>query len=83
MAKRAGMKISFTKMHGCGNDFVVFDGRKTSFSNWEKVSKKVLARQFGVGGDQMLILLESKSADAKMGVSMDAYSFGDGGFSSR
>jgi diaminopimelate epimerase len=49
------MRIAFTKMHGVGNDFVVFDSPPDSVL--EPASLKALAdRRTGVGFDQALIL---------------------------
>jgi diaminopimelate epimerase len=60
------MKVKFSKMHGCGNDFVVVDARKIASQDWKKLSPKLLDRRFGVGADQLLVLLPSKSADVEM-----------------
>lgn len=50
------MKQQFTKMHGIGNDFVVFD----SFSNPVNLTREQIRhladRQFGIGCDQVLLL---------------------------
>lgn len=49
------MRIAFTKMHGVGNDFVVFDAPPASVL--EPASLKALAdRRTGVGFDQALVL---------------------------
>ena len=49
------MRIAFTKMHGVGNDFVVFDAPPDSVL--EPASLKALAdRRTGVGFDQALVL---------------------------
>jgi len=50
-------KIKITKMHGCGNDFVVIEKdelKKTGLSMAE-FAKKVCDRHFGVGADGVLI----------------------------
>jgi diaminopimelate epimerase len=61
------MKIRFAKMHGCGNDFVVVDGRSfPSELPWSQWAGRLLDRRFGVGADQLLVLLPSRSADARM-----------------
>lgn len=62
------MKISFTKMHGCGNDFVIVDGRQFPDMKWGNLSSKLLDRRFGIGGDQFLVLLPSQKAHVRMGV---------------
>ena len=60
------MKIRFSKMHGLGNDFVVIDARNLPDVNWKNLAPRLLDRRFGVGGDQMLIVLPSGTADARM-----------------
>ena len=50
------MQLEFTKMHGLGNDFIVFDaprdGRLPSAQEWRALS----ARHTGIGFDQALVL---------------------------
>lgn len=62
------MKVAFTKMHGCGNDFVVIDGRERKGMDWSGLGRKLLDRRFGIGGDQLLVILSSEKADAKMAI---------------
>lgn len=51
-------KISFHKMEGAGNDFVVIDNRNYSFTLNEIVSftPNVCDRKFGIGADGILVL---------------------------
>ena len=60
------MKITFTKMHGLGNDFILIDCRHVTLNNLPELSKTLCHRRFGVGADQMLLLLASKKADFMM-----------------
>lgn len=54
------MTLSFLKMHGLGNDFVIIDGREQgTLLSPEKV-KKIADRRFGVGCDQLLWLEKPK-----------------------
>src|SRR5262245_28555588 len=50
------MQLEFTKMHGLGNDFIVFDaprdGRLPTAAQWRALS----ARHTGIGFDQALVL---------------------------
>lgn len=49
--------IKITKMNGCGNDFVIIDKsefEKTNLS-MSDMAKKICDRNFGVGGDGMII----------------------------
>lgn len=59
--------ISFTKMHGLGNDFVLFDGRRPAFDYLPFV-ETIADRRFGVGCDQVIVLKESpdENCDARM-----------------
>jgi len=50
------MKLSFTKMHGLGNDFVVFDFTQGAVDLTPKQAKAIADRNFGVGCDQILIV---------------------------
>jgi diaminopimelate epimerase len=64
------MKITFTKMQGTGNDFVLIDCISQSstirHSSFGDLSKKLCDRRFGIGADQLLLLYPSKIADFKM-----------------
>jgi len=64
------MKLSFTKMHGCGNDFVLIDatGELQTWRPNPEEAAFLLDRHFGIGGDQLLILYPSESADARMAI---------------
>lgn len=46
----------FVKMHGAGNDFIVFDGRFRPFRPSPAEVAALCARHTGVGGDQVLVL---------------------------
>lgn len=60
------MKITFTKMHGIGNDFVFIDGRRFKIPNPKKTAKLLCNRRFGIGADQLLLLGKSRKADFRM-----------------
>ena len=47
--------LRFTKMHGCGNDFVVIDAVRQSIPE-TCVATRIADRRLGVGCDQILIL---------------------------
>ena len=57
------MKLSFTKMHGLGNDFVVLDGIHQTLDLTAAQWKALADRHFGVGADQILIV-EKAQGDA-------------------
>lgn len=62
------MKISFTKMHGLGNDFVLIDTRDMHGIDWKGIAGFLLNRRLGIGGDQLLLLDRSLRADFRMGI---------------
>jgi diaminopimelate epimerase len=61
------MTLSFTKMQGLGNDFVVIDGTTTSFKPDAALLAKLTDRRFGVGCDQVLVVDPPPSADVDFG----------------
>lgn len=56
------MRYSFTKMHGLGNDFVVFDATRQPVELEPAQLRLIADRRFGVGCDQVL-LVESPRDD--------------------
>ena len=50
------MELHFTKMHGLGNDFVVFDFTRAAYPLTAAQASKIADRHFGVGCDQILIV---------------------------
>lgn len=58
------MLLSFTKMHGLGNDFVVFDGVRQSVTLSADTIRKLADRRTGIGCDQVLVVESSERADA-------------------
>lgn len=60
------MEISFTKMHGAGNDFIVIDCRELILNEPAEFAKKYCHRRFGIGADQVLLLYPSYKADFAM-----------------
>ncbi|MFI3205880.1 MAG: diaminopimelate epimerase [Clostridia bacterium] len=60
------MFINFTKMHGCGNDYIYINGFKEKITNPEKPAIELSDRHFGIGGDGVILILPSDKADARM-----------------
>lgn len=56
------MKLKFAKMHGLGNDFVVFDAINQRVGLTEEQVRFVANRRFGIGCDQVLLVEPSSSA---------------------
>lgn len=50
------MKVRFTKMHGLGNDFVVFDATRTPLDLTAEQARRIADRHFGIGCDQILLV---------------------------
>ncbi len=50
------MRLEFSKMHGLGNDFVVFDGIRQSVQLTPEQIRRIADRHFGIGCDQVLVV---------------------------
>ncbi|EEO28942.1 diaminopimelate epimerase [Oxalobacter paraformigenes] len=50
------MKLKFTKMHGAGNDFIVFDACTQKVDLTAEQFRFIADRRFGIGADQILIV---------------------------
>jgi diaminopimelate epimerase len=53
--------IPFLKMHGLGNDFVVFDARKREFAPSEGQVRAIADRHLGVGCDQLIVIEQGRN----------------------
>lgn len=60
------MKRSFTKMHGCGNDYIYFNCFEQQIDNPEELSIKLSDRHKSIGGDGVILVCPSDVADARM-----------------
>ena len=60
------MKLKFTKMHGCGNDYIYFDCFDQTVEHPEALAVKLSDRHFGIGGDGIVLICPSRTADARM-----------------
>jgi len=60
--------VEFIKMHGLGNDFVFLDHFSVSDEDvdYPELARKLCHRQFGIGGDGLVVVLPSNVADARM-----------------
>ena len=62
--------MKFTKMHGCGNDYVYFDCTKVEFPGGAQGEKqaaiKLSDRHFGIGGDGIILIKKGSKADFEM-----------------
>lgn len=58
--------MKFTKMHGCGNDYVYVDCFSEKVEHPEEVARKVSDRHFGIGSDGLILIRPSEIADFEM-----------------
>lgn len=59
-------ELQFTKMQGCGNDFIVLDFLESEIGDVGRIARRLCDRRFGIGADQLLTVRASKTADFKM-----------------
>jgi len=60
------MKLNFTKMQGCGNDYIYINCLDLEINSPESLSVLLSDRHYGVGGDGVVLILPSDVADARM-----------------
>jgi diaminopimelate epimerase len=58
--------MRFTKMQGCGNDFLIFDPGEVDGVDLPGLARRACDRHFGVGADGILIPAPSEVADLEM-----------------
>lgn len=60
--------IKFTKMHGCGNDYVYINGAEVKLDADKKpdIVRFLSDRHFGIGGDGVIFINPSDAADFEM-----------------
>lgn len=60
--------MKFTKMHGCGNDYIYVDGSREMIKQEEKpeIVRRLSDRHFGIGGDGVIFINPSDEADFEM-----------------
>lgn len=58
--------MKFTKMHGCGNDYVYVNCMEKMLEDPDQVSRFVSDRHFGVGSDGLILICPSDQADFRM-----------------
>ncbi len=63
------MKLSFTKMHGCANDYIYLDCRESGLpADIAALSQRLSARRFSIGADGVICICapETEGADGTM-----------------
>ena len=58
--------MKFTKMHGCGNDYIYIDCFKETIANESELAVKLSDRHFGIGGDGIILIKKGTKADFEM-----------------
>lgn len=58
--------MRFTKMHGCGNDYIYVDCFREDVENPEELSRRLSDRHFGIGSDGLILIKPSPVADCFM-----------------
>lgn len=66
LGRHIELKLYFTKMHGCGNDYIYFNCFEQRIIDPETLAVKLSDRHFSVGGDGIVLIGPSGIADAKM-----------------
>ncbi len=60
------LKLSFTKMQSCGNDYIFFDNRDGKITCPESIAVNYVSQHYGIGGDGIVLIENSDVADAKI-----------------
>ena len=58
--------MKFTKMHGCGNDYIYVNCLEETVPNPSKVAKVLSDRHFGIGSDGLILIKPYDIADFQM-----------------
>lgn len=58
--------MRFTKMHGCGNDYIYINGFEERVDNPNELAIHMSNRHFGIGSDGLVLIMPSEVADFKM-----------------
>ena len=61
------LAIEFSKLHGCGNDYIAIDGRSID-RDWSALTAEMSRPAFGVGSDGIVLLQDSDLAQVRMRV---------------
>ncbi|MEM7174377.1 MAG: diaminopimelate epimerase [Chlamydiota bacterium] len=60
------MDASFTKYHGCGNDFIIIDDHNLQFTINRALIAHLCHRNFGIGADGLILLQPAQCSDGMM-----------------
>ena len=59
------MKLKFTKMQACGNDYVYVDCTNFSLVDPSVAARKLSPRRYSVGSDGLVLIKPSEKSDIK------------------
>ena len=67
--------MNFTKMHGCGNDYIYIDAAKEGFTREDKgeLVRKLSDRHFGIGGDGVIFIHPAPEGMPEVDFEMEMY----------
>lgn len=60
------MSITFTKMHGLGNDYLFIDTAKYPIADPAELSRRMSHRHLGVGSDGIILVMPGESSEFRM-----------------
>lgn len=58
--------MQITKMHGLGNDFVIYSPKKEKNRDYAALAREICARRTSVGADGLMVVLPSETCDVRM-----------------
>lgn len=61
-----GINMKFTKMQGCGNDYIYVNCFQETIENPKDIAIKVSDVHFGIGSDGLILIRPSEAADFRM-----------------
>ena len=67
------MRVPFRKMHGCGNDFVVFDDRSGALGFTPARAAALADRRTGIGCDQFIVIEAPPPGSGRPAIQWSAY----------
>jgi len=58
--------MKFTKMEGCGNDYIYIDCFQENLTNPNELAIAMSERHFGIGSDGLVLIMPCGEADFRM-----------------
>ncbi len=60
------MSITYTKMHGLGNDYLYIETEKNDHPDWPELSRQMSHRHLGAGSDGIILIMPGETHEFKM-----------------